>query len=110
MGKSTNGPRRWTCWTGSPNLALQRTRTAAAGLNLHRPHLDESRRATVAAKVKPQLEAEAKERSGSRTDLRPDLPTGQNDRAREQAAALLNVSPRLVESASRVPRDGGIAF
>ena len=87
-------------WNGQGSLVA-----FIVSLNLHRRHLDESQRALVGARIKPMFEAEAKERQGQRTDIRANLPEG--GRARDDAAAAVNVSSRSVESASKVLREGG---
>src|SRR4051794_29046298 len=73
--------------------------------NLHRRHLSESQRAMVAARLKPLFEREARERmrAGKAADPVANLPQG---RARDHAAAALHVSPRSVEDASKVLREG----
>lgn len=73
-------------------------------VNLRRRHLDESQRAMVGARAKPMFEEEARARQGERTDLSANLREG--SKAAESAAALVNVSPRSVESAAKVLRDG----
>jgi hypothetical protein len=74
-------------------------------LNLHRRHLSESQRALVGARIKPLFEAEAKQRmlTGKASDPGANLPQG---RARDQAAAIMGVSPRTVEAAGKVLRHG----
>jgi ParB-like chromosome segregation protein Spo0J len=73
--------------------------------NLHRRHLSESQRATLAVDILPRLEAEAKERqrqhggtAPGRKSLSPKV--GQvKGKATEQAAALVNVSRSYIEMA-----------
>ena len=67
-------------------------------LNLHRRHLDESQRSTIAARI-------ANMRQGERTDLQPSANLQKVSQA--QAAKMLNVSERSVAHASRV-LEGGI--
>lgn len=86
-------------------------------LNLKRRHLDESQRAMCAAAAKGMYEVEARERqraAAERTNairagetLVANLPPPQEDqgKSRDKAAALFNVSPRSVESASKVRRE-----
>lgn len=66
-------------------------------LNLHRRHLSESQRASVAAEIENM-------RQGERTDLEPNANL--HKVSRERAAELLNVSPRSVAAASRVHDSG----
>lgn len=76
--------------------------------NLHRRHLDASQRAMIATDVKPLLEAEAKKRQGTRTDL-PDfveiIPESSKGRARDQAGDLFGVSGRYVATAEKIKRE-----
>jgi N6-adenosine-specific RNA methylase IME4 len=65
--------------------------------NLRRRHLDESQRALVASRL-------ATMRQGERTDLQPSAALPKV--AQPQAAALMNVSPRLLRSAKRVQENG----
>ena len=74
--------------------------------NLHRRHLDESGRAMVAARAKPLFEKEAKERLHLSNANRANLPHSDKGKARDHAAKAVNVSPRIVESASRILRTG----
>lgn len=78
--------------------------------NLHRRHLNESQRATVAAKLKKMLEPAAKERKsdgqksggrGRKKNSVANLPPS-NCKVRDQAAAMLNVSGKSVDHASAV--------
>lgn len=96
-------------WRGGDPTAF------VVSLNLHRRHLTESQRAMVAARAKKQFEAGSQARreatqfaSSSPTDV-ANLPPPQNDdagKSRDKAADLLNVSPRSVESASKVLKNG----
>lgn len=90
-------------------------------LNLHRRHLNEGERATVAAKALPLLSEQAKARQvaagahgaeGGRGKVKGDQETLSANlregfgKAADQAAAMLNVSPRTVEAASKVLKHG----
>ena len=75
-------------WNGDDPVAF------VVSLNLKRRHLDESQRAMVAARI-------ATMRQGSRTDIRQICGKSQ-----EQAADLLNVSPRSVGDARKVIEKG----
>jgi hypothetical protein len=96
-------------WDGEGSLVA-----FVVSLNLHRRHLDESQRALVGAKIKPLFEDEAKKRqltlAGSRPnsqlDLSANLRQGDKAKSSEQAAQAVNVSPRSVENASKVLREG----
>jgi hypothetical protein len=87
-------------WDGRGSLVA-----FVVSLNLHRRHLSESQRALVAARLKPLFETEARQRmlSGKAGDPGAHLPQG---RTRDQAAAAMGVSPRTVEAAGKVLRDG----
>jgi hypothetical protein len=71
--------------------------------NLHRRHLTESQRAMVAAGLVPLYAAEAKARMVAGT---PTANLREGGTAASQAAAAVNVSPRSVESAIQVTKDG----
>jgi hypothetical protein len=73
---------------------MERWRTEhLISLNLKRRHLDESQRAMVATKI-------ANMRQGERTDL--ELYANLHKVSRDDAARMLNVSPRNVASAAEV--------
>ena len=79
--------------------------------NLHRRHLTEPQRALAAARLKRELAGAARKRlatSTGGTSPRPvaKLPEAETGRARDQAAALVNVSPRSVQSACKVLERG----
>jgi len=74
-------------------------------VNLDRRHLTTSKRAMAAANFKPVLEEEARKRmlAGKAADPVANLPQG---KARDQAAKIMKVSPRSVETASTVRKKG----
>lgn len=80
--------------------------------NLHRRHLNESQRGIVAGRATAMFEGEAKtarlagNARGGRSSA--NLPTTEaaDVRSREQAAALLNVSPRTAAHGKRVVEHG----
>ena len=78
-------------------------------LNLERRHLDESQRAMAGARIKPMFERMAEERqahgqTAPGKTLVANLPGA--SRSRDDAARAVNVSPRSVESAAKVLREG----
>jgi hypothetical protein len=78
--------------------------------NLRRRHLDESQRAEVAARLKEHYALQAKERQRAAGGAAPgplsaDLREAKG-KASEKAAQVMNVSPRLVEDASKVLNEG----
>src|SRR5437867_1808404 len=75
---------------------------AVISLNVHRRHMNESQRALVAGRLKEQLAVEAAQRRGVRGDKVVNLPPGASLKTRDQAAAMLNVSPSLVQHAVKV--------
>lgn len=83
---------RYREWDGRGDLAAY-----VVALNLHRRHLDKSQRAMIADKV-------ATFKQGERTDLQPSAHVRKVSHA--DAARLMNVSERLVESASVVRGQG----
>lgn len=101
-------------WDGNGSLVA-----FVQSLNLRRRHLDESQRGMVALRIKHRFEAEARERmlAGKRaepsktpekSDPVADLPQGlrSGEKAREAAARQMGVSPRLVQDAERIQRNG----
>lgn len=80
--------------------------------NIHRRQLSPGQRAAAAAKAMDYHVAEAKERQGKRTDLKPNLcepvHTSGDDkkRASDEAGKLFNVSGRSVSSAKTILEHG----
>lgn len=69
---------------------------------IHR-NLTTSQRALIAAGFLAYEQAEAKKRSGTRTDLRANLPGGPDlCRAREKAGERMHVGGRTVDDAAKV--------
>ena len=79
--------------------------------NLARRHLTESQRAAIGVDLLPHYEKEAKKRQGARSDLKADLPSSdggrrpQGPQARDQAAAAVHVSGRLLSNANAVKQN-----
>lgn len=84
--------------------------------NLRRRQLDPSQRAAVAVEIEPMFAKEAKERKvlngGDRksevANLRP--PVKNQGKASEQAAAVVSVSPRMVQEAKAIKKSNPEAF
>ncbi len=89
---------RYRDWDGRGS-ALQ----FVLSVNLNRRYMNASQLALSAAKAKPLFEEEARKRQLLETSDQANLQKGQ---ARDAAAQIFNVSPRLVETASAVIRDG----
>jgi hypothetical protein len=70
--------------------------------NLHRRHLNESQRAMAAAAIEPRLAAARKRKESSRKAGETTMANLPQSSAREEAAALLNVSGRTVQAAKKV--------
>ena len=90
---------RFEAWTGSGSII-----DWIVAKNVLRRHLDASQRAMAAARLEPLYAAEAKERQRGGQGgalLVANLPEA-NGRARDKAAAELNVSPRAVQTAKHV--------
>jgi len=87
---------RFVEWRGEGELG-----ELALSLNLRRRHLDESQRAMVAARLAKMMAA--KQEGAGRG---ANLLTRQFRKSRDQAAAMVNVSTRLVIHASKVIKDG----
>lgn len=74
-------------------------------MNLHRRHLTTAQRAALALDLLPHLEEEARERSGVRTDLRPETDTGSDfGRADAKAAELVGVGRTTVANAKAIQK------
>jgi N6-adenosine-specific RNA methylase IME4/ParB-like chromosome segregation protein Spo0J len=70
--------------------------------NLHRRHLTASQRAALALDVLPLFEREAKQRQGSREDIRERIPESDKGKAAEKVAEMVGVNPRYISDAKRV--------
>lgn len=93
---------RWDEFTGADPIAF------VISANLRRRHLNETQRALIGAELVPLYEAAAHERQirkpvGSVKANMPEQNTGQS---RDLAARAVNVSPRSVENARSVQRNG----
>ncbi len=89
-------------WDGEGSLV-----SFVVSLNLHRRHLDQSQKAMIGRKLKAPLHDEAKKRQATSTggttpQLVENLPQAEKGKARDQAAALVGVSGRLIDMADKV--------
>lgn len=71
-------------------------------LNLKRRHLTASQRAMVALAIEETEAQLAKVRQGTRTDIVERIPQGDEGKARDKAAAAVDVNPRYVSDAKRI--------
>jgi hypothetical protein len=80
--------------------------------NLFRRHLSESQRASIAAKIAQTFKEDAAQRRKATQNndagkaVSANLREQPKGKATEQAAAVMNVSPRSVEAASKVQKKG----
>lgn len=97
---------RFTDYTGDDPVGF------VVSANLKRRHLNESQRAMVGATIKPLFEEQARARQsaagGDRKSVSANLreAIGDTGKAADHAAAVVSVSPRLVEHASQVIAQG----
>jgi len=94
-------------WNGEGSLLA-----FVIALNIDRRHLSASQRAALAVSLLPALEAEARERQGTRTDLGRNLPAilPEGGEAREQAGKLLDVGARYIQDAKRLSAEAPELF
>ena len=78
--------------------------------NLTRRHLTKGQAAACAADVLPLLEAEARERQGTRTDIREKVPESSKGRARDKAATLFKVNSRYISFAKKLKAEAPDLF
>jgi hypothetical protein len=107
---------RFTTWQGvglknqsqppDPDLEERAMLELVMSRNLHRRHLNQSQRALVAARLAKLLETDAVKRRGRRPEKVANLPRISLGKSRDQAAATVNVSPRLVAHALRLLSKG----
>ena len=79
-------------------------------VNIKRRQLDASQRACVAVEIEPMFAVEAKKRQGQRTDIVANLPQCSQAKARDQAAEVVSVSPRMVQYAKEIKAKNPEAF
>jgi len=91
-------------WDGQGSLV-----EFVVSLNLYRRHLTASQRAVIALKIVPMLEAEARERQGTRTDI-PDIrekfPKSSFGRANDKATEIVKgTNSRYVQEAAKIRKE-----
>lgn len=91
---------QWDDYVGKDPIAY------AMSKNVHRRHLNETQRAFVGAELVPLYEKQAKERQIEGGKKKGSANLREASKASEAAARAVNVSPRSVESALKVNRDG----
>jgi N6-adenosine-specific RNA methylase IME4 len=74
-------------------------------LNAHRRHLNKSQAAAVAVEFLPYLEAEAKKRQGSRTDISQKIDTSNAGRAAAKASEITNTNRQYVSDAKKLKEE-----
>lgn len=84
-------------------------------LNFTRRHLDGGAKQMAAGRYAIELEREARQRSGTRTDLTSaqicaEVDIGDMGRSREKAAEKFDVAPRTIDSAVKVLKEGAPAL
>lgn len=82
--------------TGCPDCEAERLLSQWDGLNTRYGG------AVIALDVLPMLEAEAKERQGSREDIVAKIPQCDRGKSRDKAAEIVQTSPRYVSDAKRL--------
>lgn len=70
--------------------------------NLKRRHLTESQKAVVGIKYLPYFKEFAKQRQGTRTDIKELIPESEKGEARDKAGAVVGVSGRYIDMAREV--------
>jgi len=76
--------------------------------NLARRHLDKGQKIALALEIEPHFAEEARKRRGTRTDLEENVPPSsearrpRGEQARDQAAAAVGVSGKLVSAAKAI--------
>lgn len=92
---------RYEKYSGSDPLA------DVVSWNLHRRHLTQSQKSTIAAEIKPMFEKRARERQieGGEKKGKANLPEASKGQARDQAAAAVGVSGRTVQDAENVKKE-----
>lgn len=90
---------RYRAWDGKGSLTA-----FVVSLNLARRHLTAGQRAMVAVEMLPWLEQEAKERQGTRTDIVANSPLSERGKSRDEAAQVVQSSPRYVQDAKALAK------
>lgn len=70
--------------------------------NLHRRQLSKSQAAAVAVEALPMLEAEAKKRQGTRTDIQQKVAGSELGQSRDVAAEMMGVNRQYVSDAKKL--------
>jgi site-specific DNA-methyltransferase (adenine-specific) len=79
------------------------------GVNLMRRHLDKGQKIALGLEIEPHFAEEAKKRQGTRTDLVEQCPT-KFERSRDQAAAAVGVSGKLLSAAKAIREADPVRF